>query len=277
MKTSEKLTNKIVELHKNKLTPQQIAKELGVHHGTIRKVLTKESYILLKPFDFYRTVKTNPFADLNNTNTQYWLGYLAADGCIGSNGNEIIINTNKDPHHLQTYIHFLNYPLKVAKCLNKRYNVYEYAVKFSNPEVKQYLINLGITPRKSLTLNLNINLTWDFVRGYFDGNGYVRYTTDKNVNISIITGSQQFSKQLSEFFTEYSIKHYVKKTKPDSEAINVDVYNFIDITKIYNYFYLSSDTYLIRKKDKFGSNMEKSMLINSANSRNLDVLPATSI
>jgi hypothetical protein len=149
----------------------QIANFFGTYNTTIRRILIREGVSLRSFSEARRIVKGNPFQDLTKDTVQYWLGYLMSDGNISEERNRINLSTNKDPEHLKRYVEFLKSDVKISKYRNKRFEVDEYSVNFASIEVKNFLIDLGITPRKSLTLNLKIPLTYSILRGYLDGNG----------------------------------------------------------------------------------------------------------
>lgn len=249
----------MVCLYKAGSSPTQIAALLKTYNGSVRRVLLRNGIELQGSSERNRLVKENPFANLDCRATQYWLGYIAADGCIKQASGTINISTNQDPEHLENYVKFIGYPLKIQKYLNKKYQVWEYSVNFNNPIVRDYLINLGITPQKSLTLNLNMPLTWSFVRGYFDGNGSVLHRTEANVNASICTGSKFFAEQLVSFLKQQKISASVVKST-GSEAVLVQLYKNDQVQLFYKGLYTNAEIFLERKKVKFGSAMEKSLV-----------------
>ena len=110
---------KIIDLYNNGLNPKQIGLMFGTYNTSIRRVLLRKGIIPQSHSERRRLVKANPFIDLTCKETQYWLGYLAADGCVRSASSTINISTNLDPEHLNTYLEFLKYPIKVKKYFNK--------------------------------------------------------------------------------------------------------------------------------------------------------------
>jgi LAGLIDADG-like domain len=248
----------MVCLYKAGSSPTQIAALLKTYNSSIRRVLLRNGIEPQGSSERNRLVKENPFANLDCMTTQYWLGYIATDGCIKQPSGTINISTNQDPQHLEHYVKFTGYPLKIQKYLNKKYQVWEYSVNFNNPIVKDYLINLGITPQKSLTLKLNMPLTWSFVRGYFDGNGSVLYKSEANVNASICTGSEAFAQQLVSFLKQQNISATVVTT--GSKAILIQLYKNDRVQLFYKGLYTNAEIFLERKKVKFGSAMEKSLV-----------------
>ena len=246
---SEELEDKIVDLYKEGYNTLEIGKLVGIKYNTsIRRVLLRKGVDLISNEIRNRVVKTNPFQDLTLPEVQYWLGYLAADGCISrrsKNPSKIRLNTNTDPEHLETYAKFIGYGVKVTSSRNNRINVNEYVVYFSNAEISAYLIELGITERKSLTLDIKFDFDWNFIRGYFDGNGCVQKR-----EIQIATGSDKFAKQISDFYNKEGIWHTSKKRK---NTTLVSVFKLVDRAKWSKKVYrddFSEELCLQRKKIK---------------------------
>jgi intein-encoded DNA endonuclease-like protein len=210
----------VVSLYKQGLNTVEIAKETGLANNTsVRRILLRNNIPLISTGDRLRKVHHNPFADLTNPETQYWLGYIASDGCVSDikgKASCVRICTNKDPEHLEKYIEFLKAPVNVNRSWNKKYGVYEYAVGFSNVMVVDFLISLGITPRKSLTLKLNFNFTWDFIRGYFDGNGTVHKTSTY-----IFSGSKSFIDQALDYMQSQGVNCWYRLIKENVHAAYV--------------------------------------------------------
>lgn len=261
---SQEKEQDILEKYKSGMSTLQIAKIHGTYNTSIRRVLirhgvTIRSYSEAQP----KKVTSNPFEDLSNFDVQYWLGYLASDGNIGHQRNRINISTNLDPEHLKKYVAFLNVDIKIGKYFNKKYSCWEYSVNFNNPDVKKFLESLGITSRKSLTLKLNIPLTFNFIRGYLDGNGYVKPTPDGFADVEISTGSQGFAIQLQNFLLEQGIHCTVGFRHT---CYIVGIYSTEAVKSLYSHLYLDTFLFLKRKEEKFGSSIRKLIDVNSPNS-----------
>lgn len=253
-KYSTELEDQMVSLYLEGLDCVQIAKITGVKYNTsVRRVLVRKGIPLVGIAERLRFIKYNPFEDLSNEAVQYWLGYIASDGCVSEKdgvAKVIRLNTNLDYNMLENYCKFLGNRVNISTTYNSKFNVNEHCVGFSSVETAKHLCDLGITPCKSLTLKLNFDITWPFVRGYFEGDGSVR----KNV-ISICTGSKDFAEQLSDFYLAHQIEP--KMVIRDKERLNllyrVELYRKELRKKWSSLVYpegLSSLLYLPRKRDK---------------------------
>lgn len=255
MKYSEDKVNRILLLHKQGLNPTEIAKELNTYNTTIRRILLREGLVPRTQSEERAIVKTNPFINLNDEQVQYWLGYIAADGNISkAPRNRVNVATNLDPDHLNKYIDFIGYPIKLLKYLNKKYQVWEYSVNFANKEVRDYLVELGLTPNKSLTLKLNFPITWHFLRGLFDGDGCVRKCGNDNVSLDLISASIDFINQIQEFLIKHNILCLIRKHR-NLYFITINRKEYINL--IYHLMYDDSSISLDRKREKYGSLLKK--------------------
>lgn len=174
-------------------------------------IIKRRRKSILKP---NTQIKTNPFQDLNNFEVLYWLGWLASDGSIS--GTRIGLGVQeKDIEVLENFIKFLNYPIKIKK-IKKSINEKEfigYRIAFRNFEIVNYLKQLGITERKSKTLKINFDLTFDFLRGFIEGDGYI---DSKRNRIQISCASESMIYQIKNFLLENNITssiYYSEKYK----------------------------------------------------------------
>lgn len=99
----------------------------------------------------------------------YWLGFIAADGCITTGGRVQVDLADRDASHLvalREYIgagRFYHYPKRAATRLVA-----------SNRALREWLAGYGVVPRKSATLpwpHLDPEAQRHFLRGLFDGDG----------------------------------------------------------------------------------------------------------
>jgi intein/homing endonuclease len=157
---------------------------------------------------------------------------------------------------------------------DKRYDdVYGYKVAFANDECFNSLVAIGITERKSLTLKLKIPITWDFVRGVFDGDGCV-YQINKRPggpirgSISISTASFDFFNQLKTFLINEGLTPTSETRKKEglNPLYTVRINKAAEMLIVYNKFYSSASYYLERKYKKFGALTYESRKDNTANS-----------
>lgn len=256
------LKDTIVELYTysgSTITLTEIAQRLGVSRGFVSRVLTQQGIKTILGPSRVRKLQHNPFIDLNNVEVQYWLGWLASDGNVCTTSTQIYLGVKHDDINiLEKFNLFINagHSIKVVKN-NGFYSTdhsYQAILTLYSKDLKKYLIDLGITPRKSLTLKMNIPLTWDFVRGYFDGNGWASISKTKNrpntyrCTVGIATGSPYFKDQLTIFYDSHNISYTVAE-KRTSWEIRVTNANSIMLLNTLMY-QQSNNLYLARKKER---------------------------
>lgn len=156
------------------LSLTQISKQLGLDRGTLSKNLKNDGITI-------RNKQNEPrmnqffFDKIDSEEKAYWLGFLYADGAIGSSNNSIEVSLKSgDITHLQKLASSLGF-------INK--HIYQddtrCRLNFQNKHLHNQLMNLGCYPRKSLILTFPSKeqvpeeFVYHFVRGYVDGDGSV--------------------------------------------------------------------------------------------------------
>lgn len=117
--------------------------------------------------------------DLNQvrpTDLWYVIGYIATDGYLSIDGRHINI-TSKDREHLYLIRKALLLKNKIGRKRSgfQRAKIYS-QLQFGDVKFYRYLLQIGLRPRKSLTLSpLNIDTRYfsDFLRGVIDGDGNI--------------------------------------------------------------------------------------------------------
>lgn len=190
----------------------------------------------------------NPFANLSTDTVQYWLGYLAADGCIT---NSQICLTSIDYEVLKNFRVFLKSKNKIHKQHSGGYNSTTQCYQFikGSQEWCEFLHQLGLLPRKTKTLKMNIKLTFPFLRGLLDGDGTVLLPAPSKISGSVrwFTASEQFANQIVKFLEQFiDVNLYTRE-----KGYEVVVGNKESIRRLYNYLYTTDSISLARKKDKY--------------------------
>lgn len=111
----------------------------------------------------------------------YAVGLITTDGCLSKDKRHVDF-TSKDLCQIQTFKKVLSLKNKIGTKTNGRKNGVYYRVQFGNVVFYDWLTKIGLSSRKSLTINsLKINPFHfrDFVRGCLDGDGSIISYTDK--------------------------------------------------------------------------------------------------
>jgi hypothetical protein len=255
----------ITESYLSGKSQKELATELGTYNTSIRRILLRNGVIPRTSYEAQERYVTDNFL-LNN---HYWLGMLAADGCVMGNTTVVLQLQKKDSQLLEEFcIASKSKKLKVNSYNNSTYNIKEYYVKFKNKEIVEYLYSLGIVKKKSLIFNYKGEINWEFFRGYFDGDGSIGlYGKNKTQGrITIVSGSPYILPKLQTFLAEHNIYSNVTSSIYHNRNILycLSIHRQEDIFKCYNYMYNTSNSFLKRKKNKFGSIVKKFTKENAA-------------
>lgn len=117
-------------------------------------------------------VNESYFEKINSFNKAYWLGFLFADGY--NRYSEITINLHsKDIQHLEKFKNALSSEHKIRQHPSRNIATF----KFRSLKMGKDLYNLGCIKNKSLIMDKPSNIKEKFlpafIRGYFDGDGYM--------------------------------------------------------------------------------------------------------
>jgi len=107
-----------------------------------------------------------------NANLAYAIGLIATDGCLSKDGLLIDL-TSKDKEQLLNFSKCLGVNFKIGM----KWNAGDdgcFRIQFKNRFFYDFLLSIGLTSRKSLTIGklaIPDEFFFDFLRGCFDGDG----------------------------------------------------------------------------------------------------------
>lgn len=150
----------------------------------------------------------------------YVLGFIVADGCLTKNkrGAHFLTIESTDKEILYAIRDAMSSNVMVSEyaSAHKNWNT-RYRLQLGSKEMFDDLTSLGVTPRKSKTIELpNVPDRYfsHFLRGYFDGDGCVSVCTyqkkDRKTKSTIITsgftsGSYSLLKNIKDKLTQFNI------------------------------------------------------------------------
>jgi hypothetical protein len=109
----------------------------------------------------------------------YVVGLLATDGCLSSDRRHIIF-TSTDIALVETYLKLLGRPIRYRVGRRRRKKRPEYYAQFSDVALYDWLLAVGLHPRKSLTLGaiaVPDEYLASLARGLLDGDGSISVFT----------------------------------------------------------------------------------------------------
>ena len=229
------------------LSLTQIGKILKIHRGRFTEYLKKQGITIVnKQNENERS--SHIFETIDSEEKAYWLGFLYADGYIGTNTNhvELTLQTS-DAQHIQKFADFINFTGKIQR------NKIKTRISFRDKIMHNDLIHLGCSPQKSLDLKfpsedqVPIGFLKDFVRGYTDGDGYLGVSKKGKPRLEFTCGSEVFLKSMCRIMQWKKHKIYDDKR---SNAKSLQYYGQ-DAYEILKALYKDSNIYLDRKYKKF--------------------------
>ena len=211
----------------------------------------------------------NVFDEIDTEEKAYWLGFLYADGCISSRDNAIELSLKySDFNHLYKFKKFLN-------CSNNiTIDTIRCRFMFSSVYFKKRLIELGCTPRKSLTLKFPTeeqipnHLIIPFIRGYFDGDGAFSYS-NKIIKDTIIVpkigfiGTLDFLEGIQESLSTCVNLHLANKNGSD-ECFRIS-FGYKESIEILKNLYENATIYLDRKYQRYTIFKTNNFAVQSSN------------
>lgn len=114
-----------------------------------------------------------------------------------------------------------------------------YKVVINSQELVVFFANnYGLCGKKARTLNPQIKLNWNIMRGLFDGDGSFKK------GVVLTTCSESFKNRITKFYDTYGLHYTVTK----DSAYRIAIYRKYDVNKVYHLLYDGQTLYLERKK-----------------------------
>ena len=195
----------------------------------------------------------NIFDNIDSSEKAYWLGFITADGYVHKNKHMLRIKIGKrDEEHLIKFINFIGGDISMLKyeihSITKNKNCY---VSLYSKEITNALYKLGIFQAKSgkeRIPNINQKYIVDFIRGLWDGDGFIR----ENLTGIGLVGSYEILSFVQCFFNK-SMDCKILKIYSHCNIYKIEYRNKKDIKNILSLLYENSCIYLNRKYDLFCS------------------------
>ncbi|MDE1406996.1 hypothetical protein [Bacillus licheniformis] len=257
---------KAYELFVYGMSIAKASKEVGIDERTLSRYL-KSKGVDTKRNSRKHIYDESYFKIIDTEEKAYWLGFIYADGCVRANqgnmknkglGLEITLQ-ELDKEHLFKFAKCLKLDESVvkkraSKSNEKCYN--SYRITLTSTKMCNYLINKGVTLRKSLTLEfpsteiINEELQRHFIRGYFDGDGNIGLrNTQRYKNCPRVTllGTENFLNDTKNLFEDIlNVTNVKLQLKQNNKAFSYQK-SGNDARKILRYMYDGASIYLDRK------------------------------
>lgn len=252
----------------HKMSLRALSKKLHITDDKLKEVLISQN-IKIKPRGAERAlVNDDYFSEINSEDKAYFLGLLFADGCIvdtqAYQKSLTISLQERDSYILYKMKKYLNYQGNITfKKRKQLQHKDQETLNITSDKLCNDLINLGCTPKKSLTLEfpngkIPDHLMRHFIRGLFDGDGSIasQKTYKKGGEISYhfrfdISGTYSICEGVKNVFIEHlSLKDRKIIKRKDHQVCVCAIMGKRNIQQIYHYLYDDATIFLTRKKEK---------------------------
>ncbi len=232
-----------IELYKTgKETFKSISEKTGFSKDSIRYHLLKNGFLAKSSSEINRiyNIKETFFEEINTEESAYFLGLIAADGCVHREGNKIsMVLSIIDSYLLEMFKKIINSDsnLYITKINTIVFNI-------CSKKIYNDILSKGLGINKSLVMtdeifnNINNNVMHHFIRGYFDGDGSVSKIKNKNGKISnrlkiSFVGTYSFLEKLNNIFiNNLSITKRKIYKHSKSNIYYLDISKSEDVSKI---------------------------------------------
>jgi len=243
-----------------------LARDMSVCEGTIRRQLIQHGIPIRSRSEAARkyVVDCSRFSEISTQEQAYWLGFIAADGCVYHNKLQILLQRG-DKKHLTQLLAFLGSNHPVYDVLSGGFikGGEQCLLHIQSKELVLDLIRHGVHPRKSFTLEwpefLSRQLLCHYLRGYVDGNGtwmvLVRKSRPRRSFSFSICSNRRFLEGAQAFLMEAcdlrQTKFKVVNRHPESTDICALRYDGrYQVGRIFHLLYEGATIWLPRKREK---------------------------
>jgi len=248
----------ICELYLNGLSMDKIAIMYNVSKTPIIRILKKHNVESRDDSHKGRlySIDESYFETIDTPNKAYILGLFYADGMNKEDSGLIKIELQERDKNIIYRINEelkSNYPIKKHELSKKNPNHQDtYCLQFVNRKISHDLAKLGVIQNKSLKLSfptfLPKELVRDFIRGYLDGDGHIRWAKTRFITIC---STPLFCSALEAFLSdELGIESRIHNTKNENTKV-LHVFKIWQIKKLLTYLYEDSDLHIERKYNLF--------------------------
>ena len=120
-------------------------------------------------------------------------------------------------------------------------------ISFRNKEITDFLSSVGFRDNKTFTFVPKFNITWDYIRGVFEGDGYLRWGNTKEINIT--SACKEHIEVIYNFVKSTGINclMHEKVTPKGTYMYDFEIYNKDGIIQFLDNIYKDANTFMNRK------------------------------
>ena len=253
---SKEQVYKMYELYTQGKNTREIGEIYNLSSSYVSRLFHEQSFILRDQQQTSRKYQLdeNFFDSIDTEEKAYFLGLLLADGTNLCKRNCVQIGLQeRDKHILEEMILAMN-ANSPLKCQKSTYPGGQdiYSVSLFSEHMSMRLNDIGMVPNKSLILQFPTcvpeNLVPHFIRGVFDGDGYISHGGDYTCEIM---GTEDFCIELQHILSKTGIESKIYNTTLRKETSTRRLYigKKENVRKFLLYIYDNSSVFLTRKHD----------------------------
>lgn len=255
--------SEIINLYQDGLSSWKVAELTNCSQNSVLRILKKFD-IESKPSNSYRkhNFDTTYFENIDTEDKAYFLGLLYADGCnFIKNGNVCLGLGEQDIHILEDFKRHIQYTgeIKIIEITHKMKSKM-CDLRINSKHLSMQLTNLGISSPKSLTLKFPTEeqvpnyLIHHFIRGFFDGDGYI--SKGRSLPVFSITTTLQFLEKTQDILMKECGLNQTKISRTNGDNKNTYTMTYTgshNCKRVRDYLYKDATVFLKRKHDIFFS------------------------
>lgn len=254
--TTKQIEERIINLYQSGLSSHKISKTESVSKTTVLDILKRNNIERRQNIDgsLQRkyTLDSDYFNEIDTANKAYVLGFLVADGY--NNEKDGAINLTIHEKDLEV-LEFMNSEFKTNKPIYNVTGKPHKRITVNSRKMSKALASHGCGQAKTFITsfpNIKEYLYSDFIRGYFDGDGYIG---GKANNAFELVGTIELLSEIQDiliFNCELNKTKFHQRHKERDNNIRRLTYGGTNqLKRIYNYLYNNDNFSLDRKKAKF--------------------------
>lgn len=256
-------TKEIIKLYQEGWSSTKIAEKIGISSTSVKNILNKNNIEMRSNSQAKRKYDLDEtyFDNIDDQNKAYILGILYADGCNHTPRHLIKLTLKDDDWEILEDIRQvmgLEREIKFATMEHSGWRGIQHVASLliQNEHMSNRLVELGCVKNKSLILEfpdwIPDNLMPHFLRGYFDGDGYIQDPEKRsNCTMITITSSKIFADALCVYLKDkLNIESHVRTMK-NPKTGSLYITKTSEVKKFADYIYADAHLYLKRKHLKY--------------------------
>lgn len=254
--SSSQKTELIDKFTTGKYSFNNLSKEYNISLQAIKGLLNRRGLVAIPQTELQRKYPINEtfFDKIETQEKAYFLGILYADGYNNTDRNTVALSLKEDDKTILERLNNLLQPTKPLQYIHVKgeNKNNQYRLVIANKHISKRLADIGLTKAKTFSITfpewIDKKLIHHFIRGYFDGDGWVG-----DMAISIV-GTDLFCQSVARLIKEeLGISSYMRTRHPE-RANNIRMLECggrNQVAKFGEYIYKEATLFLERKKSRF--------------------------